>query len=331
MKTLRIWFGCSLGLAISMLMGWDFGFLGILLPLFVLSLCDQLNVPLLVIIFVGAVLAMLQASILWTLFSNSPLALLSAVGVVLMLKCKAMTKKKTFIIGYIGLIFISILLHLSSYDFVDMEDLSITIIVYCLLNMVICLLAYYIFPEPNSDSVEAQDEQEYDAKQVVIIWLTAMVTFVVFQTVDLFNSVAAHASILVILAPLTCTGAVKMAKVRVAGTGLGCIAGLAVQLILGLWYDNAFLYWLLFVIAMGGFCYWHTQGKIKSAIASSAMAALTVPLTTRLSPGEQDAFFAILYRFSSIFVAVVIAALFILFLHKAIEHSASKTIYRSLT
>ncbi|UXA00421.1 DUF2955 domain-containing protein [Vibrio splendidus] len=338
MKTLRIWFGCSFGLAVSMTMGWDLGFLAILLPLFVLSISDSLNLPLLLIIFVSAIWSIIQANVLWGALGSYPLVLLTAVAVVFLFKCIAMTNKQTFIVGYMGLIVISILLHLNSYDFIDVEQISITIGVYCLLNIVICSIAYWLFPDPICDEQYQQRQEshqqqpagnlkgeveppiQYDVTQLIVIWVIVMLSFIIFQVVELYDSSAAYASILVILAPLTCAGAVDMAKVRVIGTAAGCAAGLAVQLTLGQWYENAFLYWLLFTIAMGPFCYWHTQGKLKSALASSAMASLTVPLTTVLIPGEQDAFFSILYRFSSIFIAVVISALFILLMQKILEY-----------
>ncbi|UPR55074.1 DUF2955 domain-containing protein [Vibrio cyclitrophicus] len=338
MKTLRIWFGCSFGLAVSMTMGWDLGFLAILLPLFVLSISDSLNLPLLLIIFVSAIWSIIQANVLWGALGSYPLVLLTAVALVFLFKCIAMTNKQTFIVGYMGLIVISILLHLNSYDFIDVEQISITIGVYCLLNIVICSIAYWLFPDPICDEQYQQRQEshqqqpagnlkgeveppiQYDVTQLIVIWVIVMLSFIIFQVVELYDSSAAYASILVILAPLTCAGAVDMAKVRVIGTAAGCAAGLAVQLTLGQWYENAFLYWLLFTIAMGPFCYWHTQGKLKSALASSAMASLTVPLTTVLIPGEQDAFFSILYRFSSIFIAVVISALFILLMQKILEY-----------
>ncbi|MFV8423166.1 DUF2955 domain-containing protein, partial [Vibrio parahaemolyticus] len=40
MKTLRIWFGCSLGLALNMIFGWSYGFFAIMMPLFILGRMD---------------------------------------------------------------------------------------------------------------------------------------------------------------------------------------------------------------------------------------------------------------------------------------------------
>ncbi|MCV5836844.1 hypothetical protein OFN62_28285, partial [Escherichia coli] len=47
----------------------------------------------------------------------------------------------------------------------------------------------------------------------------------------------------------------------------------------------------------------------------SAMSSLSVPLTTSLVPEQKDAFFSILYRFSSIFVAVLLTAMVMWVVH----------------
>lgn len=336
MKTLRIWFACSLGLAITVIFGLDYGFLAILLPMFVLSNTDSFNFALLMLILVSAAWTTIQAMLLVDILGGYPVIFFLAVALVFLVKSIAMTNKKTFLIGYMGIIIGSVILNLSTYPFIDIEDMTITIWVYCLLNIVICALAYWWFPsqealeqhDPERKGTEPSQAEEqppqYVAENVFMVWLIAIVAFVTFQVFDLYDSSAAHASVLVILAPMSCAGALKMAKVRVIGTIMGCLAGLGMQLILGLWVDNAFLYWLLFTIAMGPFCYWQTQGPAKGAIAFSAMAALTVPMTTALSPGEKDAFFALLYRFSSIFVAVVISAILIFILQQWFEYRRNK-------
>ncbi|WP_047049986.1 DUF2955 domain-containing protein [Vibrio mexicanus] len=340
MKTLRIWFACSLGLAVTVMFGLDYGFLAILLPMFVLSNTDSFNMPLLMLILISAAWTTIQAMLLVDVLGGYPVIFLLAVALVFLVKSIAMTNKKTFLIGYMGIIIGSVILNLSTYPFIDIEDMAITIWVYCLLNIVICALAYWWFPskkaldQPTTEQKSAEPSQaeeteaqppQYVAENVFMVWFIAIVAFVTFQVFDLYDSSAAHASVLVILAPMSCAGALKMAKVRIIGTIMGCLAGLGMQLILGLWFDNAFLYWLLFTIAMGPFCYWQTQGPAKGAIAFSAMAALTVPMTTALSPGEKDAFFALLYRFSSIFVAVVIGAILIFVLQQCFEYRRRKT------
>ncbi len=336
MKALRIWFGCSFGLAISMVLGWDFGFLAILMPLFVLGKVDRFHLPLMLMILGVSVWTIIQITLLWEFFHVYPIILFILVGVVFLINSLAMMNIKTFLIGYMGLLLGSILLHFSSYTFMDIEELSITIIVACIANIVICSVAHWLFPEPDAELISEEPKHANKdsgsvinridgISQVVMVWSIAMLAFVTFQVFDLYDSAAANASILIILAPMTCIGIMQMAKIRIIGTALGCLAGLAVQLTLGLWFENPFLYWLLFTIAMGPFCYLQTQGVAKAAISLSAMAALCVPLTSALSPGESDAVFALLYRFSSIFVAVILSVLVMLCIQYVFDRTLPKT------
>ena len=74
---------------------------------------------------------------------------------------------------------------------------------------------------------------------------------------------------------------------------------------------NGILFILGYAIAAGFFCRLLAAGAIKAGIGFSAMSALIIPLTNSFIPEKQDAFFAILYRFSSIFVAEIGTSLLI--------------------
>ncbi|WP_394144145.1 DUF2955 domain-containing protein [Vibrio atypicus] len=324
MKSLRIWFGCSLGLALSMLFGWSYGFFAIMLPLFVLGRMNRFHLPMLLMVCFSAIWTTLQATFLLEYLQFHPTLLFVAVGIMMLFKCIAMMNPKTYLFGYMGLLVGSIVLNFASYDFIDIEEFNVNLWVISFANILVCALAYWLFPEPNSDL--PQEEMITPVKsdidyisQVAMGWVVAMAAFVVFQVADLYDSLSAQASILIILTPMTLAGSMAMAKIRIIGTALGCVAGMAVQLILGSWFGHGLLFWLAFTIAMGPFCLWLTKGQIKAAIAFSAMSALAVPLTTSLVPEQKDAFFSILYRFSSIFVAVTLTAMVMWVVHHAIR------------
>ncbi|MGP8307667.1 DUF2955 domain-containing protein [Vibrio sp. YIC-376] len=320
MKVLRIWFGCSLGLALSMLFNWSYGFFAIMVPLFILGRIDRFNLPSLLMVFFSAVWTTLQATFLLEYLQFHPTLMIVAVGIMMLFKCIAMMNPKTFLFGYMGLLIGSIVLNFASYDFMDIEEFNVNIWVITFCNIFVCALAYWLFPEPKSpvEQIEIATPVKRDIdyiSQVAMGWVVAMAAFIMFQVADLYDSLSAQASILIILTPMTLAGSLGMAKIRIIGTALGCIGGMTVQLILGSWYGHGLLFWLAFTIAMGPFCLWLTKGQIKSAIAFSAMSALSVPLTTSLVPEQKDAFFSILYRFSSIFVAVLFTAMVIWVVH----------------
>lgn len=55
MKTMRIWFGAVLRLAISMIFGWSYGFFAALLPIMVLMKVERWNLSLLVQLILGII------------------------------------------------------------------------------------------------------------------------------------------------------------------------------------------------------------------------------------------------------------------------------------
>ncbi|EGQ7933274.1 MFS transporter [Vibrio vulnificus] len=323
MKTKRIWFGCACGLALSMLFGWSYGFFAIMLPLFILSRADQFQLSRLLLVVFSAIWTTLQATFLLEYLQFHPVLMTVAVGLFFLLKCIAMMNPNTYLFGYMGLLVGSIVLNFASYDFIDIEDFNLNLWVISLANIAICAFAYWLFPEQNTTqrnntmTTPVKSDMDY-ISQVAMGWVVAMSAFLLFQFADLYDSLSAQSSIIIILTPMTLAGSMAAAKVRVIGTALGCLAGLAVQLMLGSWYGHGLLFWLALTIAMGPFCHWFSKGPIKSALAFSAMSALAVPLTA-IVPEGKDAFFSILYRFSSIFVAVTATAMLMWAVHHGIR------------
>lgn len=328
MKTLRIWFGCSLGLGLSMLLDWSFGFFAIICPLFILSKLDRFHLLALIIVPVAAVSSSLQATFLLEFFQPQPLLLLLGAGILMLFNCILMAHTKTFLFGFVSLFISSVILSLASYDFFDVVDFNVNIWVITTANIGVCALAYWLLPDSDADTVQEPPLPQIRTDlehmtQVAMAWCVAMAAFVVFQMADLFDSLSALASVIIVLMPMTLAGSFGAARVRIIGTALGCLAGAGVQLVLGKWFANGWLFWLAITIAMGVFCHWQSQGVIKAGIGFSAMSALTVPLTTEVVPEQQDAIFSILSRFLTIFIAVTTTILLMWTLHHWLKAALS--------
>lgn len=319
MKSLRIWFGCSLGLGLSILFDWSYGFFAVMMPLFILGKMDKFHLAAHILVFISALWATIVPTLLIDVFQSFPIILTISVGLMMLINCIAMMKPSTYLFGFTGLFVGSIVLSFASYDFFDIEDFNVNLWIVSLSNIAVCALSYFLFPDDSqspADHVETPIKQDLDyIAQVALGWCVSMIAFVIFQVSDLYDSLSALASIIIILTPMTLSGAMGVAKIRIIGTALGCIAGAIIQVFLGHWFSNGILFWLSITIAMGLFCHWQTKGQIKGALGFSAMSALTVPLTTTLIPEQQDAFFSILYRFSSIFVSVGMTVMVIWILH----------------
>ena len=323
MKIYRIWFGCSLGLLLSMLFNWDYGFLAVLLPMFVLTKSDVMNLKLFVLVIGSAIFVTLTATLIWEWTKHSPIIMFLSVAPLMFLYCIAMLRQETFVLGYIGILVGSVVFNLASYNFIDITNFNINLWIICIANVLVCALSYYFFPEEKHniqiDSKKNNTVSCVSIKEICIVWFLTMIAFVIFQSADLYDSASANASIFVMLAPMSMFGVIMSAKVRVVGTAIGCSMGLLVHLVLGVWLNSAILYWLLISLCIGFICSMLVKDKAMEAIGYSSMSALCVPLTTALVPGRSDAVFNTVYRFSSIFLVVLVSSFVFLAVHAALE------------
>ncbi|PKH04805.1 MFS transporter [Moritella sp. Urea-trap-13] len=324
MKTMRLWFACVFGLALSMVFGWSYGFFAILLPTFIIARADHFNVSLINQMVLGIVWVSLEVNFISGFLQPYPWLMTVAVAILFMSKCIAMTKPSGYLFGFTGLLVGSIALNFMSYPGFDSEEFTLTLWVSALAIYPICGLAYYLFSEPEREAKLEQSQQTNVAvqhdhigvlRQTAMGWTISMLAFLIFQFGDLSDSVSAQASIFIVLTPMTFIGSMAAAKIRISGTLLGCVAGMAIQLGLSSWANNGLLFLMAFAIAVGFFAWLLALGGVKGGLGFSAMSALSVPLTTAFQPGQQDAFFAIIYRFSSITFTVVLTSLAIWFVH----------------
>ena len=324
MKAMRIWFACVFGLALSMVFGWSYGFFAALLPAFIIARADDWNGSLVTQMVFGVIWVTLEVNFISGLFQPYPFLMTAAVAMLFLSKCIAMTKPSGYLFGFTGLLVGSITLNFISYPSFDIEEFTLTLWVSALAIYPICALAYYFFPDPirtekgNNQQVinrAAQHDHIGLLRQTAMGWIISMLAFLIFQFGDLSDSLSAQASIFIVLTPMTFIGSMAAAKIRISGTLLGCAAGMAIQLGLSSWANNGLLFLMAYAIAAGLFARILSLGGVKSGLGFSALAALSVPLTTAFQPGQQDAFFSILYRFSSITLAVMLTSIAIWLTH----------------
>lgn len=115
---------------------------------------------------------------------------------------------ETYLFGYMGLLVGSIVLNFASYNFMDIEEFNVNMWVMAFSNILVCAFAYWLFPEPKSaaEHIEMSTPVKSDIdyiSQVAMGWVVAMAAFIVFQVADLYDSLSAQASILIILTPMT--------------------------------------------------------------------------------------------------------------------------------
>ncbi len=73
MKTLRLWFGCVVGLAITMIFGWSYGFFAALLPIIIMTSADHWHWNSFQQLIIGVVWVTIEVSFINGFFQSSPL------------------------------------------------------------------------------------------------------------------------------------------------------------------------------------------------------------------------------------------------------------------
>ncbi|EDM69013.1 hypothetical protein PE36_20450 [Moritella sp. PE36] len=327
MKTMRIWFACVFGLALSMVFGWSYGFFAVLLPAFIIARADDWHCSLVNQMVFGIIWVTLEVNFISGFLQPYPFLMTVAVAMLFLSKCIAMTKPSGYLFGFTGLLVGSITLNFISYPSFDIEEFTLTLWVSAFAIYPICALAYYLFPEPVP---EAEDRASHISngvvqhdhigllRQTAMGWIISMLAFLIFQFGDLSDSLSAQASIFIVLTPMTFIGSMAAAKIRISGTFLGCLTGMVIQLGLSSWANNGLLFLMAYAIFAGLFARLLSLGGVKSGLGFSALAALSVPLTTAFQPGQKDAFFSIIYRFSSITLAVILTSLAIWLTHSVL-------------
>ncbi len=129
MKTMRLWFGCVVGLAISMIFGWSYGFFAALLPIIIMTNADHWHWNNYQQLVVGIIWVTIEVSLINGFFQSSPLLLTAIVGIFFLEKCVAMSHKNSYLFGFVGLLVGSIALNFASYSSFDLEDFSVTFVV----------------------------------------------------------------------------------------------------------------------------------------------------------------------------------------------------------
>ncbi|HIP76374.1 MAG TPA: DUF2955 domain-containing protein [Psychromonas hadalis] len=312
MKVLRIWFACVLAFSVAVLLDWTNGFFCALFPLFILSNLDRWNSAAIGQLIIGTVWTGIQVSLIIGFLQPYPILMSIAVGLMMLFKCNAMQHAETYTFGYSGMLVGSIILNFGSYEYFDIVHFVLGTWAAALLVVPTCALAFYFFPDPEGTAVAPKEQVNKDPREIleqtVLGWLAVMSVFLIFQLGDFNDSLSAQASMLIMLSPMTLLGARMAGRLRFIGTLAGCMAAMCIQLILYDMENNVILYLLSYAIASGLFCSWLARDDmVYKGLGFSAMAALTIPIAG-IIPGQKDAFFAILYRVSSIFVGLIVTS-----------------------
>ena len=260
--------------------------------------------------------------VVYGLFGTHPLLITPLIAATFAFLFWQMSKGTLFLFGAFSLVGLSLQLHFASYsnDGIDIYPLVISNIGAILLALGIAFALHLIFPDraPRTPPPKVSKDQASIRHEVILCTTVATLSFAVFQTFDLVDSISAQAASILILFPLCWKGATMSGWQRALGTLIGCNLALLAQLVLLNYSDTLFfasfsLWILVFFISR--------QHVLGGGVAGTGFGVLTtfgILYGQSLSP-QQDIIYSALYRFSSVVVAIALSLCVIYVVHSLLN------------
>lgn len=316
---LRIAFASAAGLLINKVMNCNFGVFFTVYPMLLLGMVPVLN-RFVAMQFIGSsLITSLEIMILPGLLHNWPPAFTVIVFCLFLGRFMLMAKGPLMLFGASGCVSLSIMLHFSSYAHFDLTEMAISNISASVLSVALAYIAYAFLPSQQPPVARAMPAKSENIirHQALLGAIVATLSFTVFQTLDLVDSLSAQVATVLVLFPMSFVGAVQSGRQRCIGTLLGCALGLLTQLFLYSYYHNLLLLTLSFWLCVMVFARLH----VKEGLPGVGFAGLTtvgILFGQYVSP-EHDLVYSALYRMSSMTIAIVITLCCVYLVHKVLN------------
>lgn len=293
-----------------------------LYPILLLGLVAVLNGHIIRQFLAATIFPAAAVLVVYGLFGSHPLLITPLIAITFAFLFWQMSKGTLYLFGAFSLVGLSLQLHFASYssDGIDIYALVISNIGAILLALIIAFALHIVFPdeEPRTPLPKAAKDKASIRHEVILCTTVATLSFAVFQTFDLVDSISAQAASVLILFPLCWKGATLSGWQRALGTLIGCNLALLAQLILLNYSDTLFfasfsLWILVFFISR--------QHVLSGGGAGTGFGVLTtfgILYGQSLSP-QQDIIYSALYRFSSVVVAIALSLCVIFVVHSLLN------------
>lgn len=319
-QCLRVAFGAALGFTISKLMGWNYGTFFTVYPMLLLGMVPVLNSHLIRQFLANMTLVTVFVIAVQGMFGDQPVPMTIAVFLMFAFMFRCMSQGTHFLFGAAGIVGLSMQLHFASYSSASVSDLVMSNVTASILTVFIAMLMHVIFPdvEARSRPPMMNKPKSNERHEVILAATVATLSFIIFQIVDLQDSLSAQVSSVLILFPLNWYGAGRAALNRAVGTLIGCNIGLAWQFVL---LDHSGLLWFVSIalwISVMLFARYHMLEGGGSGAGFGAMTTMGILFGQYLSP-QQDLVYNALYRFTSVSVSVAATLTMVYLMHRLLN------------
>lgn len=319
-QCLRIATGGSLALLLCKLFNLQYGAFFCVYPMLLLGLVPRLNAHLVRQFFAQGLVVSLEIAVLYGLFGGRPLLMTPLVFLLFLYRFALMASGPHFLFGALGAVFLSIQLNFASYPTIDV----IAMLGYngraIVLAMAIAGLMFYLFPDsqPRPPRTPPPKDRASRRHEALLGATVATLSFIVFQCLDLQDSLSAQVASILLLFPMHWKGSHFAGRVRALGTLLGCAIALLIMLLLYDHHDLLPLVTLLLWIAAMFCARWHMLEQGVPGVGFGALTSLAILFGQSLSPSH-DIMFAILYRLSSVCISVLLTLFVVFMVHRLLN------------
>ncbi|WP_252106743.1 MULTISPECIES: DUF2955 domain-containing protein [unclassified Halomonas] len=319
-QCLRVAGGATIGFVISKLMGWNYGVFFTVFPMFLLGMVPLLNAGIIRQFLGNAAFNVVEVSLIIGLLQHMPVVMTLVVLGIFLFRFNLMAKGPLFLYAANGVVTLSILLHFASYPGVDLSELLTANLLASVLAVIIAMLMHTLFPDvsPRQPPPRAEKTAAQIRHETLLGGITATLSFVVFQTFDLRDSLSAQMATVLVLFAMGYAGAQVSSIRRIIGTLLGCNMALLIQLLLYSQSHHFLLVIMIYWLGLMLFAREHVREAGGSGVGFGGMTTLGILFGQSLGP-SQDLVYSALYRFSSMFVALAITLMVMSCLHSLLN------------
>lgn len=321
-QCLRIATGATLGFTISKVFGWNYGVFFTVFPMLLLGMVPVMNAHAARQLLASGVICGLEVGILGGLFGGHPAIMTLLAFGLFLYKFACMSKGSLFLFGANSVLSLSIMLHFASYTTVDLNELIFGNLLASVLSIVIAYLVTFLMPDVSPrqpPTAPASPKGSHRMRHEALLGASlATLSFVVFQILDLNDSMSAQATTILLLFPMNWNGALGYARKRAMGTILGVAFGILGQLVLYDWSDLLLFVIPLLWIGTMLFSYVHVKESSGSGVGFGALTTLGILFGQYLTP-TNDLIYSAMYRVGCIVFAIVATLLMTYLVHRLLN------------
>ncbi|WKE64705.1 DUF2955 domain-containing protein [Gallaecimonas kandeliae] len=323
-RLLRVTLGSALGFTIAKLMNWPYGLFFTVYPMLLLGLVPVFNRLVAFQMLAAAAVNLVEVWLLYALFQHHPLPMTLGVFALYCWRFRLMASTPYFVFGAIGLVTLSTLLHFSSYPDTSPIDMITSVSLASLLSVISAALLYWLIPETEPVALpprQALSGAEINHRMLMGAGIGTL-SFIVFQVLDLRDSLSAQVATVLVLFPMTYQGAMTASWKRLNGVVVGCALALGMQVLM---YDliNHFLLVLAaLVVCLLVTARLHFMERAGSGAGFGAMTTVGILFGQYLLPNK-DMLYGGAYRITSVAVALLVLMMVSYLLDKTLNRFES--------